>query len=86
MAWNFGAFTDPATAIPAEPVGMTATKRKVITRLLILAANLATIAVIVTVAIDSPVRALVIVIACVLAVLVLQRRDIAGLIHRVRSR
>jgi hypothetical protein len=52
-------------------------------RLLIVIANLATIAVIVKVAAVSPIRAALIVAACVLVELVLWRRQVADLIHRV---
>jgi Flp pilus assembly protein TadB len=80
------AFADPETVTLAEPVRMTATKRKVVTRLLILAANLATIAVIVKVATVSPIRAGVIVLACVLVLLFTQRRVVARLVHRFSGR
>ena len=66
---------------------MARANRKVVgTRLLILTANLLTIAVIVKVATVSPKSAVVIAVACVLAVLVLQRREVAGLIHRMTGR
>ncbi|MGE5099683.1 MAG: hypothetical protein ACM3SX_06835 [Deltaproteobacteria bacterium] len=74
-------------AIPAEPVGMTAAKRRVSgARLLIVAANLATIAAIVKLATVSPVGAVVLVAACVLVVLAQRRREVLGFIHRITAR
>jgi len=66
---------------------MIAAKRKVVgTRLLVVCANLATVAVIVKVATVSPMRAVVIVAACALVELVLWRRQVGGFIHRVTGR
>lgn len=62
------------------------TNRKLLKRLLILGANLATIAVIVMLATVSPVRAAVVLVACVLVALVLQRREVASFVHRVTGR
>lgn len=65
---------------------MNATRRKVIMRLLVLGANLATIAVIVKLATVSLVRAAVVAVACVLVVIVLQRHEVASLVHRLTGR